>query len=133
MNRPIFNVLTEPWIPVIRLDGAHDELGIRTCLERAHALREIRDPAPIVEFGLYRLLIAFVLDALILDDQRPEVPLDLERLIKNELFDMSMIDGYVEKCGDVFDLFHPERPFLQVKMDQSKPKLSSPHFLVQGL
>ncbi|MBL8065520.1 MAG: type I-E CRISPR-associated protein Cse1/CasA, partial [Chthonomonadaceae bacterium] len=74
MNRPTFNVLTEPWIPVIRLDGTRDELGILPCLEQAHELREIRDPSPIIEFGLYRLLVAFVLDALVMADKRPEDP-----------------------------------------------------------
>ena len=55
MNHVSFNVLTEPWMPVIRLDGSRDQLGILSCLEQSHNLREIRDPAPIIEFGLYRL------------------------------------------------------------------------------
>lgn len=122
MNRPSFNVLKEPWIPVIRLDGSRDELGILPCLEQAPNLREIRDPAPIIEFGMYRLLVAFVLDALIMADRRPEDPLDLKSLIKDGRFDFRMIENYIEQCGDVFDLFHPERPFLQTKMDKSKPK-----------
>ena len=33
-----------------------------------------------------------------------------------------MIEAYIEQCGDAFDLFHAERPFLQTKMDNSKPK-----------
>ncbi len=113
MNRPSFNVLSEPWIPVIRGDGSRDELGILGCLEQAHELREIRDPSPIVEFGLYRLLVAFLLDALILAEKRPEDPLDLKKLIEAGKFDMDMIHNYVERCGEVFDLFHPQRPFLQ--------------------
>jgi len=116
MNRPSFNVLTEPWIPVSRLDGTRDELGILPCLEQAHELREIRDPAPIIEFGLYRLLVAFVLDALILANCRPEDPIDLKELIKKRHFDGKLFDDYVKHCGDVFDLFHPERPFLQVAL-----------------
>jgi len=117
-----FDVLKQPWIPVVRLDGSSDELGIIPCLGQAHELREIRDPAPIIEFGLYRLMVAFVLDALILSDQRPEDPLDLKSLIDEGRFDLDMIKTYIEHCGDVFDLFHPERPFLQVKMDKAKPK-----------
>ena len=120
MDQPSYNVLTEPWIPVIHSDGSRGELGILPCLKQAHELREIRDPSPIIEFGIYRLLVAFVLDALILDDRRPEVPLDLEGLIKEGRFDSGMIVDYIKKCGDVFDLFHPERPFLQVKMDEEE-------------
>ena len=34
MIRPSFDVLGEPWIPVVRLDGAADEFGILRCLSR---------------------------------------------------------------------------------------------------
>lgn len=128
MSRPSFDVLTEPWIPVIRHNGSRDELGIRSTLEQAHEIREIRDPAPIVEFGLYRLLIAFVLDTLIMADRRPEDPLDLKNLMAVGCFDMAMIEKYIEQCGDVFDLFHPERPFMQSKMVKTKPKPLSAMF-----
>jgi CRISPR system Cascade subunit CasA len=113
MNRSSFDVLEQPWIPVIRRDGSREELGILPCLEHAHELREIRDPSPTEEFGLYRLLITFVLDALVLADRRPEHPLDLGALIDEGHFDAQMLRHYVAQCGDVFDLFHPERPFLQ--------------------
>ena len=117
-----FDVLKEPWIPVICLDGCRDELGILSCLEQAHELREIRDPAPIVEFGLYRLLVAFVLDALILAGRRPEDPLDLKDLITKGHFDTGMLERYVKQCGNVFDLFHSEQPFLQCRMGSQKAK-----------
>lgn len=119
---PSFSVLTGPWIPVIRLDGSRDELGILPCVRQAHELREIRDPSPIVEFGIYRLLVAFVLDALILAGRRPEDPLDLKRLIGDGHFDLRLIENYIEQCGDVFDLFHPERPFLQNAQTSGEPK-----------
>lgn len=122
MNNPSFNVLTEPWIPLIRLDGSRDDLGILPCLKQAQDLREIRHPSPIIEFGLYRLLVAFVLDALILANRRPEDPLHLREIIENAHFDMSKIDSYAKECGDVFDLFHPERPFLQTKTDKAARK-----------
>lgn len=122
MNAPTFDVLTEPWIPVIRIDGSRDEMGILTCLKQAHELREIRDPSPIIEFGLYRLLVAFVLDALILAGRRPEDPLDLKGMLEDGRFDPGMIEDYVKQCGDVFDLFHPERPFLQTKIGKAKCK-----------
>lgn len=117
MNHYSFNVLTEPWIPVVRLDGSQEELGILPCLQQAHELLEIRDPSPIIEFGLYRLLVAFVLDALILAGRRPEFPLDLQVLISEGRFDTELLNNYVTQCGDVFDLFHHERPFLQCRMD----------------
>ncbi|HEU4752670.1 MAG TPA: type I-E CRISPR-associated protein Cse1/CasA, partial [Armatimonadota bacterium] len=108
-----FNVLTEGWIPVTRPDGGREELGILETLRRAHEFAAIRDPSPLVEFGLHRLLVAFVLDALAEAGSAPEYPLDLKDLLRAGRFDAPLLENYARKCGDVFDLFAPERPFLQ--------------------
>jgi CRISPR system Cascade subunit CasA len=113
MSRLSFNVLHEPWIPVVRLDGSREEIGIYACLTQAYELREIRDPSPIIEFGLYRLLVAFMLDVFISANQRPADVLDLKTLIKPGHFDTGLLDEYIASCGDVFDLFDEHRPFLQ--------------------
>lgn len=122
MSRPSFNVLTEPWIPVVRMDGSCDELGILPCLLQAHELREIRDPSPIIEFGLYRLLVAFILDSLIHAEIRPEDKLDLKELIRLGQFDSDVLKTYVKTCGDVFDLFDTRRPFLQTPINSGSEK-----------
>ncbi|MCC7230634.1 MAG: type I-E CRISPR-associated protein Cse1/CasA, partial [Fimbriimonadaceae bacterium] len=126
MSRPTFNVLTEPWIPVVRLDGTREELGIMACLLQAHEIREIRDPSPIIEFGLYRLLVAFVLDALILADKRPEDAIDLKALIAAGRFPAKVLEEYANHCGAVFDLFDPERPFLQTAFATEDPGAFGP-------
>ena len=59
---------------------------------------------------------------------RPEDPLDLKHLIEAGCFDSVLFEEYINKCGDVFDLFHPERPFLQTKMDDAKSKPLSSMF-----
>ena len=123
MNRFSFDVLLEPWIPALYLDGKFEERGIMGCLQDAHRIREIRSPAPIIEFGLYRLLVAFVLDVLITADRRPEDEFDLQDLMQEGRFDMQLIQEYIEECGDVvFDLFNPKRPFLQTNMGNERPK-----------
>ena len=113
MSQPSFDVLRQPWIPVIRMDGTREEVGILSALEHAHELRAIHDPSPIIEFGLYRLLVAFLLDALMLAGRQPADIPDLESLIREKCIDLHIIDDYVCHCGDVFNLFNPERPFLQ--------------------
>lgn len=122
MSQASFNVLTEPWIPVIDLEGTRKELGILSCLAMAHELKEIRDPSPMIEFGLYRLLVAFVLDCLILEGKRPEVTEDLQVLLQADKFDSKALEKYAADCGEVFDLFHPTRPFLQTPMEKAKSK-----------
>lgn len=116
MKKYSFNVLTEPWLPALSPEGDPAELGILQCLERAHELKEINHPAPIVEFGMYRLLTAFILDALSSFGKRPEHSLDVRLMLDEGQFNMEMIKEYAELCGDVFDIYHPERPFLQTKM-----------------
>lgn len=113
MSRPTFNVLHEPWIPLVRSNGEQEELGILGALSHAHEFAAIRDLSPIVEFGLYRLLVAFLLDALVLAGRRPESKEDLQDLLIEQQWNKELLDDYVARCGDVFDLFHPERPFLQ--------------------
>jgi CRISPR system Cascade subunit CasA len=122
MSKPSFNVLTEPWIPVFRLDGSREELGILPCLLEAHKIREIRDPSPLIEFGLYRLLVAFVLDSLILAKRRPEDHLDVRELIAHGFFEEILLRDYIKNCGDVFDMFHSTRPFMQTVLPSAKIK-----------
>jgi len=122
MNRASYDVLTESWIPVLRRDGSRDALGVKACIEQAQSILEIHDSSPTVEFGLYRLLIAFVLDALIWADRRPEIAEDLGEIMEEGRFDADLIGRYLEDCGDVFDLFHPEKPFLQTKTDSKGHK-----------
>jgi len=105
---PTFNLLTEPWIPVIRDDGVLEEVNLRDMLRRAPELREIRDPLPTVEFGLYRLLTALVLDIFRLEDTR-----SLGELLEAGAFDAAVLERYFAQWGERFDLFHPQYPFLQ--------------------
>lgn len=109
MRVATFSVLTEPWIPVRQSDGRLVELGILDCLARAHEMRSVSDPAPPVELGLYRLLIAFVMDAWSLHD------IDgLESLFEARQFSRAALEKYVDGVDrSRFDLFDPEHPFLQ--------------------
>ena len=106
-----FQILTQPWIPVKELDGTMKELSLLETLERAHLLSKIQDPSPMVEYSVYRFLIVFLMDML-----RPEDEEALEELLDDGQFDRETIQSYVRQCeqeGVSFDLFDPERPFLQ--------------------
>lgn len=114
-----FNVMQDPWIPAADETGAVAERGIYDLLREAHRLRGISMSSPMEEYGIYRLLCAFVMDAL-----RPRTA-DLRQLLVKGRFDMARFDSYLDTCrseGVSFDLFDPERPFLQSKLD---PKMDS--------
>jgi len=104
-----YDLLTEPWIPVRGPDGVTRELGLLDVLKQAHDLVEVTDPAPPFELGIYRLLIAFVLDALRLEELDDLV----ERLAAGR-FDAAELMAYVDRVGRRrFDLFDTGHPFLQ--------------------
>jgi CRISPR system Cascade subunit CasA len=113
---PSFDLLTEPWICAVRRDGSEAELGLRELLISAHALREIRDPMPTVEFGLHRLLVAMVMDIFKMTEMA-----DLTAVLDAGRFDPDAIDAYFGTWADRFDLFHPTHPFLQCASMDDKP------------
>lgn len=121
--RPSFNVLDEPWIPVVALDGTKELLGIRQTLQRAPELKEISVVSPLEEFSVYRFLSVFLMDAL-----RPKRGSSIKRLLKQGYFDMEQIEAYISLCeseGVSFDLFDEKRPFMQaayVKEWDKEPK-----------
>lgn len=106
-----FNLLTQPWIPVIDRNGTAQEVGLLEALERAHTYRGVRDISPMVEYSVYRFLIVVLMDMF-----RPEDSDALDELLDEGCFDPDIIRDYVRTCereGVRFDLFDPERPFLQ--------------------
>lgn len=128
-----FNVLTEPWIPVADKWGKIEELGILDILERAPDLTEISEPSPLMRYGIYRILIAFLTDAL-----RPEIEEDLADLMTDGQFPMERIRQYIkesEKEGPCFDLFDEKKPFLQSTYNEvlDEPKKTSIAKLIHEL
>lgn len=106
---PRFNLIDQPWIPVVRLDGTHCELGIRDTLLQAEQITEIQDSSPLVVAALHRLLLAVLYRAL-------EGPTDGEMAkfwFKNG-WPSERIASYLERWRDRFWLSHPHYPFAQI-------------------
>lgn len=106
-----FNVLTDPWIPVIGLSGTHETLGIRETLRRAPELKEISIVSPTEEFSVYRFLSVLLMDAL-----RPMTVSDIHEITSRNAFDLKKIASYFDLCAETglsFDIFDAKRPFMQ--------------------
>ncbi len=114
---PSFRVDDEPWMPVVYSDGTTKEVGLREVLLQAHEIRAVRDPLPLSELGVYRLLIAFVLDIFVIepgDDRTIEPDLDgLTELLSAGAFDTDAVNAYFDRYAERFDLFSETHPFLQ--------------------
>lgn len=108
MSNNSFNLVDEKWIPCIMLDGESRELGILETLSRAHEIREIFDPSPLVTASLHRLLLAIL--------HRNFGPASIEKwknLWEAGQFDEEVLQGYFDKWRSRFDLFDKEHPFYQ--------------------
>jgi CRISPR system Cascade subunit CasA len=107
-SQPRFDLLTEPWIPTLDLQGELATLSLLDTFRRAHTLKEIRDASPLVTYGLYRLLQAIVQDSVNPREKRDW----LDHFRKGRLDD-AFIDRLITMDGDRFDLFNPTHPFGQ--------------------
>ena len=107
-----FNVLDDAWIPALDKQGQVKEYGLLELLEKSSELQKIKDPSPLFQYGIYRLLITFITDV-----YRPEALEDIGDLLRQGCFDMERINNYLADEHNRFDLFDPENPFLQVKAD----------------
>jgi CRISPR system Cascade subunit CasA len=116
-----FDLRYEPWISALDKEGKEHMLGLQELLLRANELTQIVDPIPIVEFGIYRLLTALVLDIFRIESQD-----SLKTLLDAGQFDSNEIEAYFDKYRDRFDLFHPNYPFLQTRFENANtPKATS--------
>ncbi|MEV0633809.1 type I-E CRISPR-associated protein Cse1/CasA [Streptomyces sp. NPDC050619] len=104
-----FDLTSQPWIPVLRLDGSPDELSLRAVFEQAHELRRLVGDLPTQEFALLRLLLAVAHDAF-------DGPRDTEHWADlwadDECF--TRVGPYLDEHRARFDLLHPNAPFYQV-------------------
>ncbi|MBN2002687.1 MAG: type I-E CRISPR-associated protein Cse1/CasA [Anaerolineae bacterium] len=125
-----YDLLTQPWIPCVREDGAAAMLGLQAVLAEAHTLRELGGESPLVTAALYRLLLAVlhrVYDG-------PADPDAWGEIWDARRFDAARLSAYFDRWRDRFDLFHPERPFYQAadKRVKSKSVTALVHHVASG-
>jgi CRISPR system Cascade subunit CasA len=122
VTAPMFNLLTEPWIPVRWAPGARpdeppDRVGLRTLLARCHEIEQLAPAQPHVHAALLRILYALTARVTGLDEQgragdwleRREEVIDAGRLSEPR------IDAYVARFEDRFFLYDEVggRPWMQ--------------------
>jgi len=105
---PSFNLWEQPWIPVIMLDGSKKELSISDVIKDAHQIAEIRDENPVFEIGMYRLLIAIVMDVYSITDTA-----HITALVSQQKFNLAPLNSYKQKYYENFDLFGTNARFYQ--------------------
>lgn len=104
-----FCLLSEPWIPCLRLNGESCQLSLTEALLQAPCLAEVYDPSPLVTVALHRLLLAVLSRAL-----RPLDEAGWVRLWRRGVWPEAHLKAYLETWVSRFDLFSPRWPFYQV-------------------
>lgn len=106
--KDFYNLFDEPWISVLNKDLTYSSYGIKELLLKAHEIVELSEATPLTKYGIYRLLIALVMDAFDINDQDT-----LEELLVDKRFSEEVIDKYYEEQRSNFYLFSETRPFFQ--------------------
>lgn len=109
MTTTTFNLTREPWITVEALDSAVFDLSTRDTLRRAHELRALADPSPLVVAALTRHLLAVLHRSY----DGPRSMREWETIARAGAFDAARVDAYLDRVEDRMDLFHPTHPFAQ--------------------
>jgi len=104
-----FNLLDEPWLPCVMLDGSTREYGIRTALTEAHQIREIGNPSPLVTASLHRVLLAIIHRVV----EGPKNSAVWKDIWERGHWKMTAFDEYFATWRHRFDLFNEEYPFYQ--------------------
>lgn len=102
-----FSLLSEPWIPLLRRNGSATLGSLHDALLCPSAWRGIGPANPIETLALYRLLLAICHRSI-----GPGDPEDRAALLGP--WPSQRLENYLDRWAERFDLFHPERPFLQV-------------------
>jgi CRISPR system Cascade subunit CasA len=125
-----FNLLYEPWIPAMTLEGDIEEVSILDIYRRAHELKDLAGELPLQDTALLRLLLAPLYKVITqIDCDGNVAPLDkskdkgtgsLEALARWKRqwdagkLSFAPIEQYLTHYEERFYLFHPETPFYQV-------------------
>jgi len=105
-----FNLISEPWIEVLTLDGTSDLVSLGTLFARAHELREITGDLPTQSFAILRICLAIVYRAV----KGPETVDDWHELASSTTAPVDRIRAYLDRHCERFELFHERAPFFQV-------------------
>lgn len=107
-SAPPFDLTSRPWLPVQLTSGEPALLSLRDVFARAHEVRRLAGDLATQDFALARLLLAIVHDAL---DGPRSVAVWAGLWADSRPF--TVVDGYLLRHRERFDLLHPSTPFFQ--------------------
>ena len=113
-----FNLITQPWIPCLQVNGQIKEFSLQEVLLNGNQLRSVQTNSPLETAAVYRLLLALLHSAL----RGPKRGSDWQKLWKSPTVAHDQIESYLDLWLHKFDLFDPRYPFYQAAHPRAKPK-----------
>ncbi|MEB3229595.1 MAG: type I-E CRISPR-associated protein Cse1/CasA, partial [Leptolyngbyaceae bacterium] len=113
----LFNLLDQPWIPVVTPDFQAKEISLVELFQTWESLTEIQADNPPTTLALYRLLLAVLHRAY----QGPRNENHWEQIFEDN---GQKAIAYLNQWRDRFDLLHPDHPFMQdpiLPLDKAVP------------
>lgn len=123
MQKQAFNLLSEPWIMVLNMEGETEEVSLLTLLECAHQYRCLAGELPTQDVAVLRLILATLYATFtradVFGNRNPirngqEALERWKSLWELKQFPSEPITTRICNYKERFYLFHPERPFYQV-------------------
>jgi CRISPR system Cascade subunit CasA len=109
VTQTTFNLIDDAWLPVRYLDGHEDELGLRAILRDAPEIRDLAIAFPLEYVATLRMVVTVLQSAC----DGPTSTADKIRWLDGHGALMPAIETYLAAWSERFELFHPERPFMQ--------------------
>lgn len=108
-----FNLMSQPWIKALSVEGEEVELSIRELFEQSHTLKQLANESPTVDFAITRILLAIMYRSCLPEESSD--PLEQwQDMWNSHGFPHQAIAHYLDTWESRFDLFDQERPFMQV-------------------
>lgn len=107
MSAPDYNLLEEPWIPVLLSDGSVKHMGIRDVFRFASDITDLACELPTQKIAIQRLLLAICYRTIKIPDVKAWKKLWISGVPEEP------IQSYLDKWEDRFFLFGGDYPFMQ--------------------
>lgn len=120
-----FNLLTEPWVAVLKKDGGNAEVGLMDLFIRAHEYEALAGDSKTQDVAMMRFLLG-ILHRVFSQVNAQGVPYkqtsaDVVLDVWKDLYDLGQfppaVAAYLDKWRDRFDLYDEKHPFYQVPED----------------
>lgn len=105
----MFDLSTEPWVPLIGPDGRTGIFSLEQALVDAHEFKGVDMVDPLIGAAVLRLMLALTIDAT--DVSSPQ---GWKQAWRAGRLDAVQVRSYLDGRRDRFDLFHPVHPFMQI-------------------